>query len=102
MKKLVLTVALFFGLGTVATYAQQEVKEQAVQEVVQDEFVKIEISELPEAVVNTIKKDYEESTVQEAYVSEKYGIKTYKVVLKDQEDQETTVFFNENGEKLEK
>ncbi|EGJ71888.1 hypothetical protein Bcop_1696 [Bacteroides coprosuis DSM 18011] len=56
MKKLVLTVALFFGLGTVATYAQQEVKEQAVQEVVQDEFVKIEISELPEAVVNTIKK----------------------------------------------
>ena len=100
MKKTVLTLAIIFGLGTVSVFAQEEVKPIPV-EVVQNEFVKIEIEDLPEVITDAVKKDYEDFTIAEAYEGLKENVKIYKLVLKDADDQELVVLLKEKGEKVE-
>ena len=67
----------------------------------QDDFVKIEVKELPQAVQDAIAKSYEGSTVKEAYVAGADGAKKYKVVLVDKDQKEQTVVLNEKGEVIE-
>ena len=73
----------------------------SVENVMQDDFVKIEVKELPQAVQDAIAKSYEGSTVKEAYVAGADGAKKYKVVLVDKDQKEQTVVLNEKGEVIE-
>ncbi len=84
MKKLVLTFAaigLFFT-GVQAQVAETttttEVTTQTVV-AVEDDFVKIELVELPQAVTTAITRDFAGATTQEAWVKEKDGKVVYKL-----------------------
>ena len=78
----------------------QEVSNSTVTEaqVPQDEFVKMDPAELPQAVLQTLAKDYEGSSVKEAFVKEKDGAKTYKIIIVAKDGQEAEVLLNEKGE----
>ncbi len=99
MKKLVLLVAVLFGLGGATMFAHTNFQETKV-EITQDEFVKIEVADLPEAVAEALKKDYVDFTVLEAFVGTKDDAKIYKLVLRDAESNETVLLMNEKGEKI--
>ena len=51
----------------------------------QDEYTKVEVKDLPEAVAQAIAKSYEGATIKEAYVAEKETGKVYKVILTTKE-----------------
>lgn len=97
MKKLFVAVALVMGLGTSVAFAENLNTGVDTVTVVND-FTPIEIKDLPQAVQDALKKDYAAFTVKEAAVEEVDGAKTYKVVLANEEGEESAVLFNENGE----
>lgn len=99
MKKALVALAMIMGVGSSVVFAQ-EVNNQTVTEaqVPQDEFVKMDPTELPQAVMQTLAKEHEGSSVKEAYVKEKDGAKIYKVIIVAQDGQETKAILNENGE----
>lgn len=106
MKKIVLMVAVvacvaFASQGVQASTVQASTVQVSVENVMQDDFVKIEVKELPQAVQDAITKSYEGSTVKEAYVAGADGAKKYKVVLVDKDQKEQTVVLNEKGEVIE-
>ena len=102
MKKILLVVALFMGLGSSAAIASVLVTNNVVtspQVPQTEEFVKIALTEIPALITDTIAKTYVGATIKEAFVSEKEGVKIYKIVLvKDAE--EITVLLNEKGEEV--
>ena len=103
MKKVLVALALVMGLGSSVAFAQ-EVNNTAVVEAAQtpqNEFVKMDPAQLPQAVMQTLAKDYEGSSVKEAYVKEKDEAKIYKVVITTQDGQESTVILNEKGEAVQ-
>lgn len=100
MKKLILT---FAGIGLLFTTTQAQVysnstSEEAFIEVleIQDEFEKIEISELPEAVTASITRDFEEAETTEAWVKEEEGKLVYKIKL-NVNDEEKELFADAEG-----
>ncbi len=99
MKKVLIALAMIIGIGSSVVFAQ-EVNNQTVTEAQapQDKFVKMNPTELPQVVMQTLAKDYENSSVKEAYVKEKDGAKIYKVIIIAQDGQETEVILNEKGE----
>ncbi|HJH66197.1 MAG TPA: hypothetical protein OIM59_16580 [Bacteroides mediterraneensis] len=97
MKKLFVAVALVMGLGTSVVFAENLSTSVDTVNVV-NEFKPIEVKDLPQAVQDAITKDYAEWTIKEAYVEETEGVKTYKVVLADQEEHTATLVYNEKGE----
>ncbi|MCD8091393.1 MAG: hypothetical protein LUF01_00550 [Bacteroides sp.] len=101
MKKVLVALAMILGAGSSVAFAQ-EVNNSAevatVAQVPQDEFVKMDPTQLPQAVMQTLGKDYEGASVKEAYVKEKDGAKVYKIVVSAQDGTETTVILNEKGE----
>lgn len=97
MKKLFVAVALVMGLGTSVAFAENLNLGVDTVTVVND-FTPIEIKDLPQAVQDTLKKDFADFTIKEASVEEADEVKTYKVVLTNAEGEDTTVLFNENGE----
>ena len=65
------------------------------------DYKPIEVKDLPQAVQDTIKKDFADLTIKEAAVEEsEEGTKTYKVTFTDAEGTDSEVFFNEKGEVL--
>lgn len=100
MKKIVLMVAVVACVAF-ASQGVQATVQVSVENVMQDDFVKIEVKELPQAVQDAITKSYEGSTVKEAYVAGADGAKKYKVVLVDKDQKEQTVVLNEKGEVIE-
>ena len=98
MKKIVLMVAVVACVAFASQGVQASTVQVSVENVMQDDFVKIEVKELPQAVQDAITKSYEGSTVKEAYVD---GAKKYKVVLVDKDQKEQTVVLNEKGEVIE-
>lgn len=101
MKKLVLAAALFMAVGMTSVFAGNVVvSESSIESVMAvNDFKPIEVKDLPQAVQDTIKKDYVESTVKEAAVEvAEDGTKTYKVTLVDAAGAESAVLFNEKGE----
>ena len=90
------------AVAACVAFASQSVQASAVQtsveNVMQDDFVKIEVKELPQVVQDAIAKSYEGSTVKEAYVAGADGAKKYKV---DKDQKEQTVVLNEQGEVIE-
>ena len=103
MKKLLVAVALVLGLGSSVAFAQEVSNTPAVEtqtQAPQDEYTKIEVKDLPEAVTQAIAKSYEDDTIKEAYVAEKETGKVYKVILTTKDAQEVTVLLNEKGEEV--
>ena len=96
MKKIVLMVAVVACVAFASQGVQASAVQVSVENVMQDDFVKIEVKELPQAVQDAIAKSYEE-----AYVAGADGAKKYKVVLVDKDQKEQTVVLNEKGEVIE-
>lgn len=100
MKKLFVAVALVMGVGTSVAFAgNMSTNVCAVASI--KEFKPVDVKDLPQVVQDAIKKDYADLLVKEAAVEEdEEGGKTYKVVLVNQDNEESTVYYNENGEEL--
>ena len=95
MKKVLVAVALVLGLGSSVAFAQEVSNTPAVEtqtQAPQDEYTKIEVKDLPEAVTD--------ATIKEAYVAEKETGKVYKVIITTKDAQEVTVLLNEKGEEV--
>ena len=102
MKKVLVALAMVMGLGSSVAFAYVV---SGTQQNPQDEFTKVEVKDLPQAVMNVLAKDYEGAVIKEAFISEKETGKIYKVVLtitkENQSTEEVTVLLNEKGETVE-
>ena len=105
MKKELVALAMIMGLGTSVAFANVLESTTAVEQTQQDpqeEFTKIDVKDIPQAVMETLGKEYEGATIKEAFVAERETGKVYKVILtvtlEDQSTQEVTVLVNEKGE----
>lgn len=101
MKKLFVAVALVMGVGTTVAFATDNQTTTASVAVAVNDFVPVEVDDLPQAVKDTLAKDYADYMVKEAAVeANEDGTQTYKVTLTAQDDTEQTVLLSENGEVL--
>lgn len=101
MKKVFIAAALFTALGFNAAYANTVIATKTqISVTAEDSFKAIEADQLPQAVKDSVAKNYEGQTIKAAYVKEEEGVKTYKVTLSDAEEKTSDVLFNENGEVL--
>lgn len=107
MKKLVLTFAaigLFFtGVQAQVAETTTTTTEVTTQTVVseEDDYVKIELVELPAAVTTAITRDFAGATAQEAWVKEKDGKVVYKLKVNvDGEDKK--LYADAEGNWIEK
>ena len=101
MKKLFVAVALVMGVGTTVAFAADNQTTAASVAVAVNDFVPVEVDDLPQAVKDTLAKDYADYMVKEAAVeANEDGTQTYKVTLMAQDDTEQTVLLSENGEVL--
>ena len=82
MKKVLAALVMVLGTGSSVVFAQEVNNSSAIvaeAQVPQDEFVKIDPTELPQAVMQTLAKDYEGASVKEAYVKETEETTLYKI-----------------------
>lgn len=101
MKKLFVAVALVMGVGTTVAFAADNQTTTASVAVAVNDFVPVEVDDLPQAVKDTLAKDYADYMMKEAAVeANEDGTQTYKVTLTAQDDTEQTVLLSENGEVL--
>lgn len=101
MKKLFVAVALVMGVGTTVAFAADNQTTAASVAVAVNDFVPVEVDDLPQAVKDTLAKDYADYMVKEAAVeANEDGTQTYKATLTAQDDTEQTVLLSENGEVL--
>lgn len=101
MKKLFVAIALVMGVGTTVAFAADNQTTTASVAVAVNDFVPVEVDDLPQAVKDTLAKDYADYMVKEAAVeANEDGTQTYKVTLTAQDDTEQTVLLSENGEVL--
>ena len=101
MKKLFVAVALVMGVGTTVAFAADNQTTTASVAVAVNDFVPVEVDDLPQAVKDTLAKDYADYMVKEAAVeANEDGTQTYEVTLTAQDDTEQTVLLSENGEVL--
>ena len=89
MKKVLVAVVLMMGIGSFSAFAAETSVDSVVIacEVNQDDFVKVEVKDLPDSVI------------QEVYVAEKTEGKLFKVILVI-EGKEAIAIFNEKGEEM--
>lgn len=100
MKKLFVSATLIMGLGASVLSANTAMTEEQVSIMV-NEFTPIDIQKLPRAVKTSIAISYPTSTIKEAAVEVKpMGPKNYKVVLTDADNNESTLFYEENGREI--
>lgn len=100
MKKVLVALAMVLGTGSSVVFAQEVNNSSAVvaeAQVPQDEFVKMDPTELPQAILLTLAKNYEGSSVKEAYVKVKDEAKIYKIIILTQDGQETETILNEKA-----
>ena len=79
MKKVLVAVVLMMGIGSFSAFAAETSVDSVVIacEVNQDDFVKVEVKDLPGVVTQSIEKSYPDSVIQEVYVAEKTEGKLY-------------------------
>lgn len=103
MKKLGLTFAaigFFFATTTQAQVAETTTEVQTeVRTSVENDYEKVEIAELPQAVATAVSTDYAGATTEEAWVKEKEGKQVYKLKLSGQEEH---VYVDAEGNWIEK
>ena len=68
MKKLFVAVALVMGVGTTVAFAADNQTTAASVAVAVNDFVPVEVDDLPQAVKDTLAKDYADYMVKEAAV----------------------------------
>ena len=101
MKKLFVAVALVMGMGTSVVLAENATKTNTEAVSVTNEFVVIELKDVPQAVQDAVAKNYAGSTIKEAHAkTAEDGTKTYKLILVDANQAETIVLFNDKGEEV--
>lgn len=103
MRKVLVLVAVFMGLGSSVTFAQEVAKTDEVvttTQTAQDDFTKIEVKDLPAAITEALGKSYAGATIKEAAVATKDDAKQYKVVLTKEDGTEVTALMNEKGEEI--
>ena len=101
MKKLFVAAALVMSLGTSVVLADNVKCNKTENVCVADEFVVIELKDVPQAVQDAVAKNYAGTTIKDAQIKScTEGKKTYKLVLVNAEQMESTVLFNENGEEI--
>ena len=101
MKKLFVAVALVMGLGTSVVLANNAWSNNVETVAPNDDYTQIELKHVPQAITDAVAKNYEGNSIKEAYVkTAEDGTKTYKIILMDGEETETTVLFNEKGEEV--
>lgn len=101
MKKLFVAVALVMGLGTSVAMATNSMDANVETTVLADEYTKVELKDVPQAVQDAVAKKYAGNSIKEAYVkAHEDGTKVYKLVLVNAEQTESTVHFNEKGEEV--
>lgn len=101
MKKLFVAIALVAGLGTSVSFASHTTSLNAATVVMADEYVLIEVKDIPQAIQDAVAKNYANSAIKEAHVkTAEDGTKTYKLVLIEDNQSETVVLFNEAGEEV--
>lgn len=103
MKKVLAVMAVMMGIGCVSAIALETVGNTTVtccSQAAQDEYTKIEVSEVPEVVKVAVEKAYSGQTIKEASVAEKEGAKSYKLVITSTEGTDSTVVFNDKGEEV--
>ena len=101
MKKLFVAVALMMGLGTSVTWASNTWTNDVERIVPKDDYTQIELKHVPQTITDAVVKNYEGNAIKEAYVkTAEDGTKTYKIILIDGDETETTVLFNEKGEEV--
>lgn len=97
MKKVLFAVALVMGLGSSVAFAGNMVSDVEIVVMVND-YKPIEVKDLPQAVQDTIKKDFADLTIKEAAVEEsEEGTKTYKVTFTDAEGTDSEVVLQREG-----
>ena len=108
MKTVLAALAIAMGFGSSVAFASFVSGTQLVEQTHQNphvEFTKVEVKDLPQAVMNVLAKDYEGAVIKEAFISEKETGKIYKVVLtitkENQSTEKVTVLLNEKGETVE-
>lgn len=101
MKKVLVAVAMIMGMSSTVVFATTSSDNTMVEWSYSADEQPIEVKDLPAAIVEVVAKDYPGQTIKSATVNVKEGEeKTYKLVLVNAEDAETTVSFNEKGEIL--
>ena len=101
MKKLFVAVALVMALGTSVALAGNAWTNIVETVAPNDDYTQIELKHVPQAITDAVAKNYEGNSIKEAYVkTAEDGNKTYKIILMDGEETETTVLFNEKGEEV--
>ena len=101
MKKLFVAVALIMGMGTSVVLANNTMNASVETVVMADEYVLIEVKDVPQAIQDAVAKDYANTAIKEAHVkTAEDGTKTYKLVLVNAEQAESTVLFNDKGEEV--
>ena len=98
-------VIMIMAIATSVSFATQAINPVEItinpQEVVtQDEFVVIEVKDLPAPVIESIRKTYAESVIKKAFVTQTEK-KIYKVIVVTADQKEVTVLLNEKGEVVE-
>lgn len=102
MKKIILAVALVCGVAFTEAVASEVCAMTAQVEAVESvEFQSIDVNALPQPVKDAIAASGEGKTAKEAYVSEKEGVKVYKVVIADAEGNTVEVLYGETGEVMQ-
>ena len=101
MKKLFVAAALLMSMGTSGMFANIPNNTNITINAVMDDYTSIEMKDVPQAIKDTVAKNYEGNAIKEAYVkTDEDGNKTYKIVLIDAEETESVVLFNEKGEEV--
>lgn len=108
MKNLILSTAIVLGgLTSVTAYTYKETAAlNTLQEVViennnasEQDYREIETSEVPQRVVETVKKNYSGASISKAYVNVQ---REYKLELATADRKANTIYVNENGEEINK
>jgi len=100
MKKLFVAAALVMGMSTSVVLADNVTKTNTETVSVSNEFVVIELKNIPQAVQDAVAKNYAGSTIKEAHAkTTEDGTKIYKLILANSES-ESTILFNDKGEEV--
>tara|TARA_B100000929_G_scaffold264380_1_gene230750 strand:+ start:646 stop:990 length:345 start_codon:yes stop_codon:yes gene_type:complete len=106
MKKFVLSMmtvgAMFFATNNIQAQVEEvEEIEEMEMEVAKEEFVSIDVMELPQAVKDAVMTDYNGAVASEAWVKTKDEMKVYKLKL-DVDGETEKVYIDQDGKWLEK
>lgn len=95
MRKIVLATALAIGSISIGTAATPIIFHDGImEEVMQQDFQEIAVSEVPSPVIQALEEDYAGAVVNKAYVDEN---KTYKLEVTNEDGTMVELFADEDG-----